>query len=120
VERKDEPQQPADRTSLQGVLLMRVHFAILAAAGWFLMVAPSPRSSGGFDATAPLTEWSARSQMFASRQDCERYRNEAASSGILLVAGPGQFVSDTEAATHIPKSDSRCFDAGPPWVNLRG
>jgi hypothetical protein len=99
---------------------MRLHVAILAAAGWFLMVAPSPRSYGNFDPSAPLTEWTARSQMFASRGDCERYRDEAASSGIMLIAAPGQFISDTEAATHIPKADSRCFDAGPPWVDLRG
>jgi hypothetical protein len=99
---------------------MRLHLAILAAAGWFLMVAPSPRFYGGFDAGAPLSEWTARSRMFASRQECEQYRNQAASAGILLVAGPRQFVPDTETATHIPKSDSRCFDAGPPWVNLRG
>jgi hypothetical protein len=110
-----------DSAKGEGVPLMRLHIAMFAVAGWFLMVAPSPRSYGGFDSTAPLTQWTPRSRMFDSRQACERYRDEAASpSGIVLVAGSRQFVSDTEAATHIPKSDSRCFDAGPPWVNLPG
>jgi hypothetical protein len=96
------------------------HIAALAAAGWFMMVAPSPASFGGFDTPAPLTEWIARSRMFASRQQCENYRDRAAAGGIALVAGPRQFVSDDESATQVPKSASQCFDAGPAWVNLPG
>jgi len=97
-----------------------LHIATLAVAGWFLMVAPSPRSLGGFDAKAPLTEWIVRSRMFASRQQCESYRDRAASGGIALIAGERQFVSDNESATQVPKSASQCFDAGPAWVNLPG
>ncbi len=102
---------------------MKAHLlATLGLAGWFMVVAPMPSAVGQFDVRAPISEWNVRSAMFRSDRECEAYRDIAATSGLHRNLKPYQFISDDAAAgaPRIPKSASRCLDAGANSVDLHG
>ncbi|MGB6551863.1 MAG: hypothetical protein WBE78_00125 [Candidatus Binataceae bacterium] len=101
---------------------MKLHYlSILALAGWFMVVAPAPNALGKFDLGAPVSKWSVRSSMFRTERDCESYRARAASHGLEIQPNADQFVADDQGGTPIvPKSASRCVDAGKPSVDLPG
>ncbi|MGH7778251.1 MAG: hypothetical protein ACREQR_00275 [Candidatus Binataceae bacterium] len=97
------------------------HLTILALAGWFLVVAPAPNALGKYDVGAPISRWSVRSRMFRTQRDCESYRAGAASHGLEIQPNADQFVSDDELGTSVvPRSASRCLDAGKPSVDIPG
>lgn len=97
------------------------HWSILSLAGWFLVVAPAPNALGKFDVGAPITRWSVRSRMFRTERDCESFRARAALHGLEVQPNADQFVTDDELGKPmIPKSASRCLDAGTGSVDLPG
>ncbi|MGC1677715.1 MAG: hypothetical protein WA740_09290 [Candidatus Binataceae bacterium] len=97
------------------------HLSILALTGWFMVVAPAPNAIGKFDLGAPVSKWSVRSSMFRTERDCESYRARAASHGLEIQPNADQFVADDELGQPIvPKTASRCVDAGKPSVDLPG
>ncbi len=95
--------------------------ALLSLAGWFLVVAPAPNALGHFDTGAPISKWTVRSRMFRSERDCESYRARASMHGIDIQPNADQFITDDEMRNKVvPKSASRCLDAGKPSVDLPG
>src|SRR5262249_17429646 len=92
---------------------MRAHqLAMLALAGWFMMIAPAPESLRKFDATAPMMKWSSHSPMFRNRADCESFRARAARARVEDDANPDQFLKDDSMVLVVPLWASRCISVG--------
>ncbi len=92
---------------------MRAHqFAMLAVAGWFMMVAPAPESLGKFDPSAPMVKWSSHSPMFRTKAQCESFRARAARAQVDQNTNVNQFVNDDSMVLVVPTWASRCINIG--------
>ena len=97
---------------------MRAHqFAMLALAGWFMMVAPAPESLGKFDPTAPMMKWNSHSPMFRNKAQCESFRARAARAQVDQGQNENQFVQDDSMVLVVPLWASRCINVGEPTIN---
>jgi|GEM_PF-2820844 len=99
---------------------MRAHqLAMLAVAGWFMMVAPAPESLGKFDPSAPMVKWNSRSPMFRTKAQCESFRARAARAQVDPNPNVNQFVSDDSMVLVVPTWASRCINVGTPAVGVQ-
>jgi hypothetical protein len=97
---------------------MRAHqWAMLALAGWFMMIAPAPESLGKFDPTAPMMKWSSHSPMFRNKAQCESFRARAARSLVEDNANADQFIRDDSMVLVVPLWASRCVNIGAPTAD---
>ena len=97
---------------------MRAHmWAMLALAGWFMMIAPAPESLGKFDPTAPMMKWSSHSPMFRNKSQCESFRARAARALVEDNANADQFIRDDSMVLVVPLWASRCVNIGAPTTD---
>ncbi|MGO9453613.1 MAG: hypothetical protein ACLQDV_21575 [Candidatus Binataceae bacterium] len=98
---------------------MRAHqLAMLAVAGWFLMVAPAPESLGKFDVSAPMTMWNSHSQMFRTKAQCESFRTRASREQPDSNPNVNQFVDDDSMVLVVPTWASRCVNVNVSSVDI--